>query len=186
MGAAKWVAVGVLGAASVAGMTWTIAQKYSTHPRGGVIHLPATPPPAAPPAARGPVQREILAIRDAEPESAPETISAGELVREPSEPEPERDLLQEMAGVPQVIGVEGPTVEPPAVAQPPTYARIINLNTAPAAELELLPGIGPALAGRIVDYRDAHGPFRSVDELMNVRGIGPKTLEKLQPRVRVQ
>jgi competence protein ComEA len=59
------------------------------------------------------------------------------------------------------------------------------VNTASAAELELLPGIGPALAGRIIEHRQANGPFRAVEDLTKVRGIGPKTLDKLRPRVKV-
>ena len=53
----------------------------------------------------------------------------------------------------------------------------LNLNLATAAQLEALPGIGPALAGRIVDYRQTCGGFSSVEELLNVEGIGPKKLE---------
>lgn len=57
----------------------------------------------------------------------------------------------------------------------------MNLNTAPPAMLERLPGIGPALAGRIVEHREAHGPFRRPEDITAVRGIGPKTYEKLAP-----
>jgi comEA protein len=62
----------------------------------------------------------------------------------------------------------------------------LDLNTASVAELELLPGIGPAMAKRIVEYRAQIGRFARVDELDKVRGIGPKTLERLRPHVRVQ
>jgi len=56
----------------------------------------------------------------------------------------------------------------------------INVNTADAAELEKLPGIGPALAERIIRYREENGPFISVDDLLNVSGIGEKKLEALR------
>ncbi|MEW6540468.1 MAG: helix-hairpin-helix domain-containing protein [Bacillota bacterium] len=56
----------------------------------------------------------------------------------------------------------------------------ININTADRAELENLPGIGPALAERIIRYREQNGPFVSVDDLMNVSGIGEKRLEGLR------
>jgi len=83
---------------------------------------------------------------------------------------------------PEIGAANAASVEsPPPVA--PDIARTINLNTASAAQLELLPGIGPALAQRIVEYRAAHGPFRTIEGLDNVKGIGPKTLEKLRPLV---
>ena len=54
----------------------------------------------------------------------------------------------------------------------------INLNKATAAELSQLKGIGMKYAKRIVEYRDKNGPFKNVEDLLNVQGIGPKTLEK--------
>ena len=61
----------------------------------------------------------------------------------------------------------------------------ININTATASELEKLPGIGPALAQRIVEYRDSHGPFASVDSLTDVPGIGKAKLEGLREQATV-
>jgi competence protein ComEA len=58
-----------------------------------------------------------------------------------------------------------------------------NLNTATAEQLQRLPRIGPALAGRILEYRRQHGGFRSAAELTEVRGIGDKTMERLAPWV---
>ena len=57
----------------------------------------------------------------------------------------------------------------------------VNINTASSRELDALPGIGEVLAQRILDYRKANGAFSSVDELVKVKGIGEKTLEKLRP-----
>ena len=62
----------------------------------------------------------------------------------------------------------------------------INLNSAGLTELETLPGIGPALAQRIIDFRTQNGPFASVEGLKEVKGIGPATFEKLKDHVRVQ
>lgn len=62
---------------------------------------------------------------------------------------------------------------------------VININTASAEELDELPGVGPAIAGRIVEYREANGPFASVDALTDVKGIGEATLAELRPRVKV-
>ena len=61
----------------------------------------------------------------------------------------------------------------------------VNLNSASEADLEELPGIGPVLAGRIVAYRESHGPFRSVAELDAVSGVGPAVLANLRELVRV-
>jgi len=60
---------------------------------------------------------------------------------------------------------------------------ITNVNTAPASEISLLPGIGPALAQRIVLDRETNGPFGSLDDLGRVRGIGPKTIIQITPLV---
>jgi competence protein ComEA len=61
----------------------------------------------------------------------------------------------------------------------------VNINTASAAQLEELPGIGPKTAQRIVDYRQKNGPFKKVEDLMNVSGIGEKSFLKLKPMVSV-
>lgn len=55
----------------------------------------------------------------------------------------------------------------------------IDLNTATSEQLQMLNGVGPATADAIIQYRDAHGKFKTVDELTNVKGIGDKKLEKL-------
>lgn len=60
----------------------------------------------------------------------------------------------------------------------------MELNQATPEELATLPGIGPALARRIVEWRGANGPFRAVDDLEKVPGIGPAKLERLRPLVR--
>ena len=62
----------------------------------------------------------------------------------------------------------------------------INLNTATAEQLEAIPGIGPVLAQRIIEYRQTRGRFQSVDELLEVRGIGSKRLENMRPYVVVK
>jgi competence protein ComEA len=61
----------------------------------------------------------------------------------------------------------------------------VNVNTASQAELETLPRIGPALAGRILDYRAANGRFASVTDLMKVTGIGQKVFDGLKDWVAV-
>jgi competence protein ComEA len=74
----------------------------------------------------------------------------------------------------------GPAAAASAASAPPA---IVHLNSASAEQLDGLDGIGPALAQRIVDYRDAHGGFGSIDELDEVSGIGPVRLDSLRPRL---
>ncbi|MGC3971065.1 MAG: helix-hairpin-helix domain-containing protein [Pirellulales bacterium] len=65
-------------------------------------------------------------------------------------------------------------------------AFIVDVNTAAVPELIELPGVGQAIAERIVEYRKQNGPFETVDELQNVTGIGPKTLEAIRPHAKVK
>jgi len=64
-------------------------------------------------------------------------------------------------------------------------AAPVNLNTATAAQLDGLPGVGAATAQRIVEYRQKNGPFKKIEELMNVKGIGEKSFLKLKPLITV-
>lgn len=71
----------------------------------------------------------------------------------------------------------------PVVAAAST--QVINLNTATAIQIAMLPGIGPKTADLIVQYRQKNGSFKKVEEIMNVRGIGEKTFLKLKSRLTV-
>ena len=84
---------------------------------------------------------------------------------------------------PAVDGV-GPTGAGGQEAQAPS-GGVLDLNTATASDLESLPGIGPVLAQRIVTYRDESGPFRTVEQLAEVSGIGPAVLASVADLVRV-
>jgi competence protein ComEA len=72
----------------------------------------------------------------------------------------------------------------PAAAKE-TIETPVNLNTATAAQLEMLPGVGPATAQRIMEYRQKSGGFKKVEELMNIRGIGEASFLKLKSLVSV-
>lgn len=66
-----------------------------------------------------------------------------------------------------------------------TSGGLVNLNTATIADLETLPGIGPAIARRIIDFRESNGGFRKIEDLLEVPGIGTKTFEELRDHVTV-
>jgi competence protein ComEA len=90
--------------------------------------------------------------------------------------------------VPAVGAVAQPGVPAPGTGQSgtggsgtgPLAGAAISLNTADAATLEDLPGVGPELASRIVAWRETNGPYTSVDDLLNVAGIGEKTVDGLR------
>jgi competence protein ComEA len=70
-----------------------------------------------------------------------------------------------------------------AFAAPAAEADKVNINTASLQELQLLPRVGPSLAQRIVEFREANGPFKTAEELLRVRGVGERTFELLKPYV---
>jgi competence protein ComEA len=67
----------------------------------------------------------------------------------------------------------------------PTHPRI-NINTAAASDLELLPGIGPSLAQKIIEFRQENGPFETIEDLLDVSGIGPSKLEEIRDHVTIR
>lgn len=72
----------------------------------------------------------------------------------------------------------------PSSAKPPVTGTI-NINTASATDLQRLPGIGAKTATRVIEYRQKNGPFKKVEELMNVRGVGEKNFLKLKNQISV-
>lgn len=98
-------------------------------------------------------------------------------------------LDQQQLYVPRIGEVDAP---PPVTGGEPTPPSDkvapggrVNINTASAEELDTLPGIGPAFAQRIIDYREANGPFKSIEEITLVSGIGDATYEKIKDRITV-
>jgi competence protein ComEA len=85
----------------------------------------------------------------------------------------------------QGAGTGDPAAEPTAGESGGQSAAPVNLNSATATELDALPGVGPSLAGAIVEFRRQHGRFVSVEGLLDVPGIGPAKLAALRERVRV-
>lgn len=80
---------------------------------------------------------------------------------------------------------QDPRAGKPAAVNLNSTIAVVNLNTATASELEMLPGIGPKVAARIVEYRKAKGPFKKIEELMNVQGIGEKAFLRIRAQVTV-
>lgn len=76
------------------------------------------------------------------------------------------------------LGEETSPIEPPS--RLPSTVGKVNINTADLVTLESLPGIGPSLAQRIIDYRQSHGPFERIEGIMEVSGIGQATFEGIQ------
>ena len=116
-------------------------------------------------------------------------VYEGTLVYVPVKPSP--PPYQPPAGVNRsqvgLAKVEGPRIDhggsPSPHHQPTAPAGRVNVNTASAQELVGLPGIGPTLAQRIIEYRSTYGRFTCPEDLAKVRGIGPQTVEKLRPYV---
>jgi competence protein ComEA len=156
-GPAKWAAVAILSAASGAGITWALIRGGRTDPAGHPLSVVVAPGPA------------------------PQGEAMVQLAPSPPAPMPkvQRPVVEPAAIAPPQAPADAPAKAP---ANTPTAGRL-NINIATAAELELLPDVGPALAKRIIEYRRAHGAFKTVEDLDNVPGIGPKTLEKLRPLV---
>jgi competence protein ComEA len=89
-----------------------------------------------------------------------------------------------LAAQPQVVAAQSSRSSSRSAAKPAVTSPI-NINTASAAELEALPGIGAKTAARIVEYRQKNGPFKKLEELMNVRGVGEKNFLKLKPQITI-
>jgi competence protein ComEA len=83
----------------------------------------------------------------------------------------------------QIIVGQGPVATAPAGGAPTATGSRISLRTATLEQLDTLPGIGPVTAQAILDHRAEHGPFTSVDDLLDVRGIGPATLDDFRDQV---
>lgn len=88
--------------------------------------------------------------------------------------------------VPRRTPTPRPTVAVTRAATATPASTLVNINTATAAELEMLPHIGPAMAQRIIAYREAHGPFARIEDIQNVEGIGETRYQELAPLITVE
>ena len=96
-------------------------------------------------------------------------------------------LAQSTPGTSAMPGKAGTAAEQgkPAMGAVPGKAALVNINSADEAQLTALQGIGPTKAKAITQYRQEHGPFKTVDDLKKVSGIGEKTLAALKPFITV-
>ncbi len=99
-------------------------------------------------------------------------------------------LVLSMVAAASLLALVPSTVAAQSKAATRTAAKgattaVVNINTASAAELDALPGIGAKTAARIVEYRQKNGPFKKVEELMNVRGVGEKSFLKLKAQISI-
>ncbi len=106
----------------------------------------------------------------------------------PAQPTPARSTRLLTAAILLLASLAGlaftTTRAPLDVPAPYTVAApLLNINTATPAQLELLPRIGPTLSARIVQDREANGPFESIDALARVKGIGPRTIHNIRPHL---
>lgn len=107
--------------------------------------------------------------------SAEATAQASQTSQRTQNPGSQSPQAAQVTQSPQTSSVSG--------SAPSSNTGKININTAGAAELDNLPGVGPALAARIIQYRTDNGPFTNPEDLQNVSGIGSKTYEKMASMV---
>src|SRR3989304_3782529 len=121
-------------------------------------------------AARGPTF-----LADLNAVNLAQTLRDGDRVFIPRQPEP-------------VLSSGAEESESPAGSgrRPALPGTALDVNTATAADLDALPGLGPGLAGRIVEHRRTHGRFERLEDLLEVEGVGPRVLERLRPLLRVR
>jgi competence protein ComEA len=179
------VLLGVVGGLVGAGVIFMIARP----PAGEMIQL--LPPPSQPPLVvhiTGAVS--VPGVYNLPPGSRmADAIEAAGGMTEQANPE-SLNLAQVLE---DGLRIHVPLTSEPDLERPPeTSTRgilpltaLININTADQAELETLPEIGPHLAGEIITYRETNGPFKTVDELLNVSGVGPIILETIRDLITV-
>lgn len=121
-----------------------------------------------------------------EPSSATTMEASGQVAQAVQELSPvEKEARSAGVPLPDTTQVQARPTRRSVSLIPPVLSTPVDLNRADAKTLESLPGIGVVLAQRVIDYRTARGRFQTIDDLRAVKGIGPKTLERLKPLVMI-
>ncbi len=199
--------VGLLTALGVVG--WTVADRPvvdpavdrmpAAAPSGSAAGAPSAVPPAAvppsavPPSAGGTAGTVVVSVVGQVASPGLVTLPAGSRVADAlaaaggmlpgTDPAAVNAAALLSDGEQIAVGVPGAAAPPGATGA--GHTGLLDLNAATVADLDQLPGIGPVLAQRIIDHRTANGPFRSVDQLQDVSGIGPAIYADLAQRVTV-
>ncbi len=166
-GPARWLGAGLLAGAAAIGMVWSYsARRVPIEPAPPTVHaVPSSTRPSD--SAHSPAPAQIKPVVE-----APRPIVT-ELAPVQTAPPAPASAAKETPKSPKAETAKGPE-------------KTININSASVEELEKLPSVGPALASRIVDDRARNGPFRKVEDLDRVKGIGPKLIEKMRPFIVVE
>lgn len=156
-----------------------------------VVEMPPPTPTPAPTATPGPIRVYVSgAVSRADVyELAPNAIARDALLAAGG-PASDADLDRinlahplrdgDQVHVPRIGEAPTPAPEAEGEADQPTLTGPLDINTATQEELELLPGIGPVLAQRIVEHRETYGPFPTIESIQNVPGIGPAKYAAIQ------
>ena len=192
---------GIIVLCSVLGLIVGGVTGYLTpHPQTPAPIAISPPPPTATPLPTPTLSPIRVHVAGAVRLPAVYELSPGSIVRDAVEaaggPSPDADLdhvnlALELCDQQQIyVPCQGETDSPPLVSGgasggEESAGTLVNINTAPAAALETLPRIGPAMAQRIIEYREANGPFASIQDIQNVPGVGPATFEGLKDLISV-
>ena len=182
---AKTGAVGILALLGSMGLAWSIIRA-----EGGPAPAQIATP-SAPVAANADSPLDPAATAQSPPStlaSEPVPFLAAPLDTTAEDPTPTTTTPSAAPPAPPdpVVIVENPAPADPSPQPDPAIAQRININTANVDELQLLPGIGPSRAAAILADRQANGPFRSIDDLERVRGIGPAIVSGLREFARTR
>jgi competence protein ComEA len=170
-GPAKFVLVACLGVIAGTGLTWSILRGGSAVQAGTASRVLSGANSAS-----GHIGSVVLGSTGVKAHSNPADLPPARQYEESPLP----------IAATSVKPVADSTAPPPSARPNASASALLNINTATQAQLELLPGIGPALAARIIEQRGKVRRFSSISDLDEVKGIGPKMIEKIKPLIRFE